>query len=318
MPVEIQQNEWNLAMRRGDFEAAWHVTDRLEARRRSAPPTRDNLLWNGDDPTDRSVSVRCLHGLGDTIQFSRFLPLLNARAAELSVFVQPELVSLFKQQRRFGVIKDASTEWEDSRATIEVEIMELGYLFRVTTSSVPAPCLRVSSAVNQHHCLLTSSIQRSRKVAIFWASSGWGGGRYIPLKFFDQLAGLDNVEFFSFQQGAVEQETATSALPIHRLAWRTRRIIDLARALVQMDVVLSVDTMAAHLAGSLRVPVCLLLEPPADWRWIEGRSDSPWYPQMSVFPRRHQWSQVINEVSDRLKLMFESRPLPKACSGSRP
>jgi hypothetical protein len=303
--VDIQEDEWKLAMRRGDFEAAWQVTDRLEARRKSAAPNGDNLLWNGDDPTDRLVSVRCLHGLGDTIQFSRFFPLLNARAARLSVFVQSALVPLFKQQQGFGLIRDGWTESESSHSTLEVEVMELGYLFRITSSDVPAPCLRVLPAQHQQSRVLTSSSQRSRRIAIFWAASGWGGGRYIPLKFFDQLAGLENVQFFSFQQGAVEQETTTSLLPIHRLAWRTRRIIDLARALVQMDVVIGVDTMAAHLAGSLRVPVCLLLEPTADWRWIQGRTDSPWYPEMHVFQRRHQWSDVINEVSERLRLMFE-------------
>jgi hypothetical protein len=305
MHVDIQEDEWKSAMRRGDFEAAWQVTDRLEKRRKSAPPTSDNLLWNGDDPTGRSISVRCLHGLGDTIQFSRFFPLLNARAARLSVFVQPALVSLFKQQEGFGVIREGLTDSESSHSTLEMEVMELGYLFRITSSSVPAPCLRVLPARDQQSRVLTSSRQRPRRVAIFWAASGWGGGRYIPLKFFDQLAGLENVQFFSFQQGSVERETATSLLPIHRLAWRTRRIIDLARALLQMDVVISVDTMAAHLAGSLRVPVCLLLEPTADWRWIEGRTDSPWYPEMYVFQRRHQWSDVFNEVSERLRLIFE-------------
>jgi hypothetical protein len=305
MHAEIQENEWKLAMRRGDFEAAWRVTDRLEARRRIAPPTKDNLLWNGDDPTGRSVSVRCLHGLGDTIQFSRFFPLLNARAAELSIFVQSALVPLFRQQQAFGVIRDGWTDCESFHRTLDVEVMELAYLFRIATSSVPAPCLRVLPAVNQQDRVLTSSSRKSRKVAIFWASSDWGGGRYIPLKFFDQLATLRDVQFFSFQQGPVAQETATSALPIHRLAWRTRRIIDLARALVQMDVVLSVDTMAAHLAGSLRVPVYLLLEPTSDWRWIERRIDSPWYPEMHVFQRRRQWSDVMDEVSERLSSLFD-------------
>ena len=305
MHVEIQENEWEAAMRRGDFETAWQVTDRLEARRRSAPPTKDNLLWNGDDPAGRPVSVHCLHGLGDTIQFSRFFPLLSATAAQLSVFVQPALVPLFKQQEGFGTVRDAWTECESSDSTLTVEVMELGYLFRITTSSVPAPCLRVSPALNQRDRVLTSSCQRSRKVGIFWASSGWGGGRYIPLKFFDQLATLENVQFFSFQQGAVEQEAATSRLPIHRLAWRTRRIIDLARALVKMDVVISVDNMAAHLAGSLRVPVFLLLESSANWRWLAGRTDSPWYPEMSIFHKRNRWSDVIDEVAERLSLMFD-------------
>jgi len=87
------------------------------------------------------------------------------------------------------------------------------------------------------------------------------------------------------------------------MAWRTRRIIDLARAVVQMDVVISVDTMAAHLAASLRVPVCRLLEPAADWRRI-GR-----YPGSVRFP-----TDVIEEVSERLRLIFEKQSGPSASS----
>jgi ADP-heptose:LPS heptosyltransferase len=94
------------------------------------------------------------------------------------------------------------------------------------------------------------------------------------------------------------------------MAWRTRRIIDLARAVVQMDVVISVDTMAAHLAASLRMPVCLLLEPAGDWRWI-GRADPPYYPEVRVFQRRHHWSDVIEEVSERLRLCLKSKAVPQ-------
>jgi hypothetical protein len=70
-----------------------------------------------------------------------------------------------------------------------------------------------------------------------------------------------------------------------------------------MDVVLAVDTMAAHLAGSLRVPVYFLLKPIANWRWIEGSSASPWYPEMRIFWRRQSWAEVIDEVLQRLKAL---------------
>jgi hypothetical protein len=104
------------------------------------------------------------------------------------------------------------------------------------------------------------------------------------------------MQFFSFQQGHYEQEAEHSALPIHRWSKYTVDIRDLAAALAEMDLVLSVDTMAVHLAASLRRPVWLLLERVANWRWIEGCHDSPWYPEMRIFWERRGWNDVISEI----------------------
>ena len=292
------EDEWSLAMRRGDFESAWRVTDRLEGRRGERARGKD-LLWNGDDPTGRRVAVRCLHGLGDTLQFSRFLPLLNEITSELLVFPQPALVSLLEQQDGFGEAKNGWTQCPELGSALEVEVMELAYLFRTTPTTLPAPQLRPPATHNSVVLPLANN-PRLRNVAIFWAASGWGGGRYVPLTVFNPLAALPDIRFFSFQQGAFAREAETSALPIRPMSQYTTEICDLARALAQMDAVLAVDSMAAHLAGSLRVPVYLLLESGANWRWLEGRNDSPWYPEMRIFWRRRSWDEVIEKVAQEL------------------
>ena len=123
-----------------------------------------------------------------------------------------------------------------------------------------------------------------------------GCGRHIPFSFFERLADFPGAQFFSFQQGPCEREAQDSVLPIRRLSKHTVDICDLASALTKMDLVLTVDTMAAHLAGSLRIPVWLLLEGAADWRWIEGRTNSPWYPEMRIFREQHGWEEVIDKL----------------------
>jgi hypothetical protein len=294
------QDPWMAAMRRGDFESAWRRTDELEARRRLRPPDENNLLWDGTDPTDRDVFVRCLHGLGDSIQFSRFLPRLHQRAARLTIAVQPSLVPLFQHQG-FGSIQDGWNCWENRDGALEIEIMELAYVYRVTPSTLPPPSLRVPrrKLLSAPICQLLRS--PSPRIAIFWAASGWGDGRRVPLALFEALGQLSGIEFFSFQQGPCESEAERSCLSLRRLSKFTTGILDLAFALAQMDLVISVDTMAAHLAASLRVPVWLLLERVADWRWIEGRNDSPWYPEMRIFREQSGWKKVIDRVQEALE-----------------
>ncbi len=274
-------------MRRGDFEAAWRETDRFEeVARRAGEPT---LLWDGTPLAGRKVLVRCLHGLGDTLQFSRFLHPLRAIAAETHVIVQPDLSRLLRSQGDLGIVSPEAT----IRDAVEIEIMELAYAFRATPATLPEP--RLSLPGPRDHG------RKSCKVAIFWSASGWGGGRYLPLSSFDRLGTIPGAEFFSFQQGRCESEAESSPLAMRRLSAHTTDILDLARALLGMDLVIAVDTMAAHLAGSLRLPVWLLLERKADWRWMEGRDRSPWYPEMQIFRETEKgWAAPLARLRGQL------------------
>jgi hypothetical protein len=290
---EKRQQRWMEAMKRGDYEAAWQETDALETGRRAGIREPHHLIWDGTPPDGRHVVVHCAHGLGDTIQFSRFLPELDRRASQVTLRLQPELHSLFRMQRAMGDIDSD----EDSKGEVDVEIMELAYLFRSTIESIPPPALKIPRL--DRHLVATGT--PDFKVAIFWSASGWGSGRYIPLQTFDPLADVERTMFFSFQQGEHETDAAESGLPIVRMSAATGDLLALAQALLEMDLVISVDTMAAHLAGSLRRPVWLLLDPECDWRWIDNRSDSPWYPEMRIFRcRNDDWAPIIRAIRERL------------------
>lgn len=287
-------DRWVVAMKQGNYEAAWQETDRLEEVERLAG--RTHLLWNGCPFDGRLVGVRCLHGLGDTLQFSRFLPRLRAVAADCWIVPPTPLRALFRQQPEFGHIC-ARLPPLVLEAGIEIEIMELAYAFRATPASLPLPCLRTTSVARS-----SAHVSTPVQIAIFWSASGWGGGRYLPLRTFDSLAGVAGCEFLSFQQGECAREVNHSALAIRHLASQTGTLLDLAERLETVDLIITVDTMAAHLAGSLRRPVWLLLEQDANWRWIEHRSNSPWYPEMRIFRETASgWGSALDEMRNELQ-----------------
>ena len=295
---------WLAAMRGGDFEQAWRETDILERPRRAGGIAGErNLLWDGRDLRGRRVLVRCLHGLGDTLQFSRFLPALNTATAELVVAAQPPLVEFLGTQAGIGRVRNGWERWRNDEGFAEVEIMELAYVFRACAHSLPAPhlCVNGDAAAPLNRALEVPG----PRVAVFWAASGWGGRRHIPLSAFDQLTGYCPAKFFSFQQGSSESEAGNSRLRPVRLSHLTSRISDLAAALSRMDLVLAVDSMPAHLAASLGRRVWLLLEPEADWRWMDDREDTPWYPTMRIFRQAEPtWDAAMDRIGAELRSFF--------------
>jgi hypothetical protein len=289
---------WLRAMRAGDFEAAWRVTDALEATRAQGVKPETHLLWDGTDPRGRRVVVRSLHGLGDALQFSRFLPLLAGVAEELTVAVPPALLRLFARQPGFGYVVDGWSEFRFPPDTVEIEIMELAYVFRATADALPPPALIAPNFVPQP---LATELDgtRSPRVVIAPASSGWGGKSPIPWSEFRALVARTGVRCFHVQPGVGDQPRTRS------LSRWTAELCDLAAALMHIDLVVTVDGMLAHLAASLGRPTWLLLDAGCDWRWQDGRDDSPWYPTMRIFRRgREGWGAVLTRVIAALDAKF--------------
>jgi hypothetical protein len=150
---------WLAAMYAGDFEAAWQQTDRIEIPRRAAEsagnpqPRPEQLVWNGQAFEGKRVLVRCEHGLGDSIQFLRYVPLLRSRAAEVIVKLQPPLLALFSGMAGVDQLINAWTPEPDPPHDIAIECMELPYAFRSTISTLPAevpylPVERIRSAIS--------------------------------------------------------------------------------------------------------------------------------------------------------------------------
>jgi hypothetical protein len=281
---------WLSALRRLDFEAAWRSADAILAARIAAGPSWDvprheQWVWDGRSLTNQRVLVRCYHGLGDTIQFARFLPWLRRVAAEVTVWAQPLLLPLLATLPgiRLLPLHDGTPQVQYD---VDVEIMELPHALRVTQETLPAvPYLRVPSAAR----LATEFC-----IGLVAQSGGWDPHRSIPGDVLTSgLGGLTDVSLFSLQLGApLPGCSDASAADILTLAGRLRAL----------DLVITVDTMVAHLAGALGARTWLLLPYDADWRWLLDREDSPWYPSMRLFrqPARGDWQSVMRHVREAL------------------
>lgn len=302
-------------MRRGDFAAAWEETDRIEQRRRALERAgglkwRDRyLLWNGQPFPGRRVLIRCNHGLGDTLQFLRFVPKVCAMAHSITLLAQPALLPLLQTSKAFGKIRNGWGETPVPAHDVEIEIMELAYALRTTLETLPAeiPYLPATALASKLPPLLPATdCAESLNIGLLWAASGWDSRRSLPLCLLDDLCAIRGARFYSLQQG--EHATEPTALSLHPLASTTREVIQAARAMLELDLILTVDSMAAHLAGALGRPVWMLLRRHADWRWMDTRPDSPWYPTMRIFRQQQEgdWEPVVAAVATALEQFKDS------------
>ena len=304
--------DWFAAMRRGDWEAAWQATDRLEIPRRLAQQrpgferAPQHLRWDGTPTAGRSVLIRCEHGLGDTLQFMRFVPFLQAR--QVYFMVQPPLANFLRDAPGLGDVRNYWTDDPEPAHEVDMEVMELPYALRVTVPRLPAPYPHLHEQLPRRHDLHLPDDGRLR-VGLLWSVSDWGHSRSVPLTALAPLFALDDVQLYSLQQGAAATDPLLQRLDIEVLSPRTADIAMAALAMSQMDLVITPDAMAAHLAGTLGRPTWVLLQHEADWRWMDGRDDSPWYPTVRLFrqPRPGDWQALGQQVADALALLSRGR-----------
>ena len=293
---------WLAAMRRGDFEAAWRETDRLELPRR-AQGTREahHLQWDGQPLAGRRVLVRCEHGLGDALQFLRYGARLHALGSEVTLKVPPALVSLLSGTPGIARVYDGWTTDPEPEHDVAIECMELPYAFRDTTATLPAsvPYLAVK-AIRQRAQLPALPGGTGLKVGLMWAASAWDDSRSLRLAEFAPLVGA--ARCFSLQQGPELAQLASAPFVIENLSRHTESLVEAAAALLGLDLLITADGMLAHLAGALGRPVWVLLKHDADWRWMAARTDSPWYPTMRLFrqPSPGTWAPAIRQIAEEL------------------
>ena len=315
---------WMAAMRAGDWEAAWQQTDRLELPRRveqALPgfrPQPHHLVWDGQRFTGRSVLVRCEHGLGDTLQFLRFLPAIQRQAAEVHLMVQPPLLDLLRGGPGLGQVHNGwlGPDWPDHE--VEIEVMELAYALRCTADSVPPPYPHLAALARSRAVIDLPDDDGRLRVGLLWSASDWDSTRSLTLPMLAPLLALEHVRFFGLQQGNAVRDPSISQWPIEPLWQQTESVESAAAAMLAMDLVICVDGMPAHLAATLGRPTWLLLKHDADWRWMTGRNDTPWYPTARLFrqPRPGDWAAVVDAVAAACRR--QPRAPTEACGTSLP
>jgi len=283
---------WDDAMRAGRFDGAWEDSAAVVAARAAAArddpalPYHLRWVWDGTPPDGRDVVVRCYHGLGDTVQFSRYLPALRARCARLVVEAQPALLGLLA--RLPGASGWTLHPFDPARplppGACDIEIMELGHVLR----RVPPPLApRLPAAPARDGMAKTGG----RRVGLCWRAGGWDPARSVPLAWMLARPELRGAIPVSLQRGpAAAEADGRFANP----GDDDRDVLATAALIASCDAVLSVDTLVAHLAATLGAATTVVLQARADWRWMRG-GRTAWYPRARLLRREGAagpWSEA--------------------------
>ncbi|MEX2114013.1 MAG: tetratricopeptide repeat protein [Pirellulales bacterium] len=303
-----------IPLSRGDFEEGWREYSwRLKCkdfklRSYQAP------LWDGSPLDGRSLMVLAEQGLGDTLHFIRYLNLLKQQRGVVYVDVQPELVSLLKASGFTGVIARGS---ELPGCDLSVPLLSLPGLLETRLATIPGdvPYLAADPrSLKQWRARLPGG--DVFKVGIVWQGNPgymFDHLRSIPLVEFAPLAEIKGVQLFSLQKGTGVEQLASAGrqFPVHELGSSLESFLDTAAAICNLDLVISCDTAVAHLAGGLGLPVWLALPKASEWRWLTGRTDSPWYPTMRLFrqSRGGDWGSVFAYMKKEITLQVDARSI---------
>jgi hypothetical protein len=257
--------------------------------------------WDGSPLEGRRILLWAEQGLGDSIQFIRYAPLVKRGGGTVLVECQPRLASLLASAP--GVDQVVAFGGALPEFDVHLPLQSLPRALGTTLETIPAevPYLSVAPA------LIERWRARMGHAGTFRVGLAWAGNpsqandrnRSMPGEHFAALAEIPGCALYSLQAGprAGELSGVTSLGP------EFREVADTAAAILNLELVISVDTMVAHLAGALDVPVWTLLSAAADYRWLLEREDSPWYPGMRLFrqARLGDWKELVERVAEALR-----------------
>jgi hypothetical protein len=264
-------------------------------------------LWAGEPLAGRPILLQAEQGFGDTIQMLRYVPLVAERGGRVTLVVPDNL------ERLAGGVPGVEAVVKPDRlppVDLHLPLLSLPRVFGTEPSNVPAPIRPVLPAAGvgdrvRHY--------RGPRIGIAWAGRpGYLNdfARSIPLGVLEPLLSLAGATFFSLQKGPAEREIedygfAGRLVPLGPLLGD---FADTAVAIDALDLVISVDTAVAHLAGTLGKRVWILLRLASEWRWLAGDTTSVWYPSARLFrqTRANDWQEVVAAVAEALRREFGS------------
>jgi hypothetical protein len=286
----------------GDMSQGWA---RYEVRLRLPKewwPQRSFMqpAWDSGPFAGKTLLLWPEQGLGDLLMFIRYLPLVKALGGHVILEVPRTLMGLAATCK--GADRLIPFGAPLPPFDLQASLLSLPWLFRTELSSIPAevPYLDVPDQVPHRQALLDclSLAQGNTRIGLVWAGNPVNSRnleRSLPPVVLAPLAALRDVTWFSFQVGREELPPLPNLIPLAHLLGN---FSDTAYALSGMDLVITVDTAVAHLAGALGIPTLLLLAFQADFRWLLERDDSPWYPSLRLYrqPAYGDWNSVIRRI----------------------
>jgi tetratricopeptide (TPR) repeat protein len=309
--AEAQFNLGRLRLLDGRFAEGW---DGYEWRLKTSRAKRhffDTNRWDGRSLVGKTILLHAEQGLGDTLQFCRYVPLVAARGGEVILAVQPPLTALLAQLP--GAVRTFAVG--DERPVTDF-LMPLASLPRVFThgfDSIPAAdgYLRAPEAALERWRARFGQRTAGPRIGLAWAGNPeqeLDRNRSASLAALLPLLEVPGIDFYSVQVGPRAAEIAAegAGTRLVDLSGEIRDFVDTAAILSLLDLVITVDTSVAHLAGALGRPGWVMLSALPDWRWHIDRSDSPWYRSLRLFrqQRRGDWASVVADIAVRLRDKF--------------
>ena len=318
--AEVHFNLSSLLLLSGKYEEGWseyeyrldmNFLSRNQVRSRQFAKTK----WAGQHLEGNTILVYDEQGFGDSIQFIRFLHLIEARGGKVILETSPPLYDLFQQFNQLTIVEqiiskeDSDTDLGDLNYEYYASLISLPYLFGITLDNIPTTDSYLVGRPDKIVSGISSDSEHEhkRKVGLVWAGSKThrnDHNRSIDLNQLKLLLPREDCEFYSLQVGreSSEKDQILGEFSVSDLSSQLTDFSMTASAILQLDLIITADTAVAHLAGALGKQVWTLIPFIPDWRWLMKRSDSPWYSSMQLFrqPKRGDWESVLIEVDQTL------------------
>ncbi len=315
--VSTRYNRSLALLQQGNYAEGWKEYEwRWQRPQTPLRPFREPR-WDGSCLPDKTILLWSEQGLGDTIQFIRYAALVKERVGRVIFFCPPPLVPLLSGCP--GVDEIVAEGNVVSGFEVQAPLLSLPALFGTTLATVPAdiPYVQVDP---QHVAVWRDRLpdEQHFRVGIVWQGNprhGWDHHRSAPLASLEPLARLPGVSLVSLQKGAGREQIEGLRNRFTLLDFRDEPDesgdpwVSTAALMKSLDLVITVDTAVAHLAGAMGVPVWLALARITDWRWLRDRDDTPWYPSMRLFRQQQlgYWRTVFERMAEELRSLVTAR-----------
>ena len=319
-----------LLLMRGDLAEGWDEYEwRLRSTERKGPKFPE-IPWQGESLAGKHIYVQAEQGFGDTLQFARYMPLLAARAGKVTLRVHQQLLRLLRES--LPGIEVLGDRGDPTPYQCDAVLLSLPRSFKTRLETIPAqvPYLRPPAAAQRWRARLAK--MTGVKIGIVWAGNPDHVNdtrRSIDLTRLAPLFAVPGTSFVSLQYGPrtadlkkLNKDMRGGKPAIEDLSREFEDFVDTAAAIEALDLVITVDTSVAHVAGAIGKPVWVLLPWVTDWRWLLNREDNPWYPTMQLFRQKkgQDWAEVIARMEAELAAVVQgntARLTPYKAAGER-
>jgi len=306
--TEYGNRHWHLALMellRGKYKEGFaRYRSRFEEVGGLIRPNFSRPLWKGESLSGKTILLSDEQGYGDTLMLARYLPLIKAQGGKIIFSVHPVLKPLFDGWAGADKVVVHGTTLSSNEYDCYASVFDLPHIFGTTLETIPTAMPYLPIPAPEEATQLPNDGRM--RVGVVWGGSPLHSNdlrRSVPLKTFAKLFDEAGIQFFSLNRDLKKGDAEILPnYPVIDLAPRLDNFATGARFINQLDLVITVDTATAHLAGGMGKPVWVLLPFAPDWRWLTGRDDNPWYPSARLFRQEKisDWENVMGRVKAHL------------------